>query len=93
MMTHGNGVVEETLQKLIARITHKEVVVLDPQSTFKDLGVDSLEVVQIMVAVEDALGIDIADEDMKSIKNMAGFVDYLKKKVAGKDEAKKTRTS
>jgi acyl carrier protein len=76
--------VEETLRKLVARIIHKKDVVLIPTGTFRDLGADSLDMVQIMVAVEDALNIDLEDKDMKSLTNIGAFIDYLKKKVAEK---------
>jgi acyl carrier protein len=76
--------VEETLRKLVAKITRKADVVLAPNTTFKELGADSLDVVQIMVALEEAFDIELVDEDMKAIANMGGFIDYVKKKVAEK---------
>jgi acyl carrier protein len=76
--------VEETLRKIVAKITRKENVVLTPTTTFKELGADSLDVVQIMVALEEAFDIELVDEDMKAISNMGGFIDYVKKKVAEK---------
>jgi acyl carrier protein len=85
MMTDKKQTVEETLRRLIAKATRNESVVLTPNSTFKAMGVDSLEVVQILVALEDALNIDIKDADLKTIANMKGFIDYLKQKVAEKN--------
>jgi acyl carrier protein len=76
--------VEETLRKIVAKITRKENVVLTPTTTFKELGADSLDVVQIMVALEEAFDIELVDEEMKSLTNMGGFIDYVKKKVASK---------
>jgi acyl carrier protein len=76
--------VEETLRKIVAKITRKENVILTPTTTFKELGADSLDVVQIMVALEEAFDIELVDEDMKAISNMGGFIDYVKKKVAEK---------
>jgi acyl carrier protein len=76
--------VEETLRKIVAKITRKENVILTPTTTFKELGADSLDVVQIMVALEEAFDIELVDEDMKAISNMGGFFDYVKKKVAEK---------
>jgi acyl carrier protein len=76
--------VEETLRKIVAKITRKENVVLSPASTFKELGADSLDVVQIMVALEEAFDIELVDEELKAISNMGGFIDYVKKKVAEK---------
>jgi acyl carrier protein len=79
--------VEETLRKIIAKIIRKEDIVLNPATTFKELGADSLDVVQVMVALEETFDIELVDEDMKSISNMGGFIDYVKKKVAEKNKA------
>jgi len=76
--------VEETLRKIVAKIIRKEDVVLDPNTSFKDLGADSLDIVQIMVAIEEAYDIELVDEELKSVTNLGGFIDYIKKKVAEK---------
>ena len=76
--------VDETLRKIVAKITGKENVVLTPTTTFKELGADSLDVVQIMVALEEAFDIELVDDELKAINNMGGFMDYVKKKVAEK---------
>ena len=84
MTTEKTLGVEETLRKLVAKITRKEDVVLTPTTTFKELGADSLDVVQIMVALEETYDIELVDEELKAINNMGGFIDYVKKKVADK---------
>jgi acyl carrier protein len=76
--------VEETLRKIVAKIIRKEDVVLDPNTSFKDLGADSLDIVQIMVAIEEAYDIELVDEELKAVTNLGGFIDYIKKKVAEK---------
>lgn len=76
--------VEDTLQKIIARVLRKENIILNPATSFKELGADSLDVVQIMVAIEEALDIELVDDEMKSITNMGAFIDYIKKKVTDK---------
>jgi acyl carrier protein len=76
--------VEETLRKIVARITRNENVVLTPTTTFKEMGADSLDVVQIMVALEEEYDIELVDEELKALDNMGGFLDYVKKKVAAK---------
>lgn len=84
MAVEQTASVEETLQKVVAKILRKENVVLTPTTTFKELGADSLDVVQVMVAIEEAFDIELVDEELKSINNMGGFIDYVKKKVADK---------
>jgi acyl carrier protein len=76
--------VDEILRKSIAKITRNENVVITPTTTFKDLGADSLDVVQIMVALEEAFDIELVDEEMKVLNDMGGFITYVKKKVAEK---------
>jgi acyl carrier protein len=84
-----NGTVKEILERLIARATKQEAIIINPACTFKDLGVDSLEVVHILVALEDELGIDINDADLKNIHNMGAFVSYLEQKVSKKKPPKR----
>ncbi len=86
MVTENTTAVEETLRKIVAKIIRKEDVQLTPTTTFKELGADSLDVVQIMVALEEAFDIELVDEELKSINNMGGFIDYVKKKVADKNK-------
>jgi acyl carrier protein len=76
--------VDEVLRKSIAKITRNENVTITPTTTFKDLGADSLDVVQIMVALEEAFDIELVDEEMKVLNDMGGFIAYVKKKVAEK---------
>jgi len=76
--------VEETLRRIVAKILRKDDVVLTPTTTFKELGADSLDVVQILVALEETYDIELVDEELKSINNLGGFIDYVKQKVAEK---------
>ena len=84
MTTEKTVEVEETLRKIVAKITRNENVTITPTTTFKEIGADSLDVVQIMVAIEEAYDIELVDEEMKALTNMGGFIDYVKKKVAEK---------
>ncbi|MFC2034541.1 acyl carrier protein [Chloroflexota bacterium] len=76
--------VEETIKKIVIRIVRKPDVDFTPGLTFKDFGADSLDIVQILVAVEDNFDIEVQDEDLENITDMAGFVAYVERKVAEK---------
>ncbi len=76
--------VEETVKKIVTRIVRKDETEFIPSATFKDLKADSLDVVQILVAVEDTFDIEIQDEDLKNVANMEGFVAYIERKIAEK---------
>lgn len=76
--------VEETTKKIVIRIVRKPDVDFTPGLTFKDFGADSLDIVQILVAVEDTFDIEVQDEELEEITDMAGFVAYIERKVAEK---------
>ncbi len=79
-----NTSVEETVRKIAGRIIRKSDIVFAPTTTFKDLGADSLDIVQILVAVEDAFDIELDDEEMQKVTNTAEFVAYVERKIAEK---------
>jgi len=79
-----NTSVEETVKKIITRIVRKPESDFSPTATFKDLKADSLDVVQILSAVEDTYEIEIRDEDLKSCQNIGNFIKYVENKISEK---------
>ena len=79
--------VEETLKGIVIRIVHCDEEALSPGNTWKDMKADSLDLVQILVAVEDTFGIEIPDEDTEKIQNFGEFVAYIENRIADKDKA------
>ncbi len=81
-----NTSVEETVKKIVMKIVRKPEMEFTPTATFKDLKADSLDVVQILVAIEDTYDIEVKDEEMKNLTNMASFVEYIEKKISEKNK-------
>ena len=53
---------------------------IKPESSFiDDLGADSLGLVELVLAFEEAFEIDIPDEDTEQIRSVHDAVDYIKK--------------
>jgi acyl carrier protein len=59
----------------------KEEEVVETASFTEDLGADSLDVVELVMAFEDEFGIDIPDEEVNEIKTVGDAVTYISKKV------------
>lgn len=79
--------VEDKVKEIIIKIVRKPELDFTPATTFKDMGADSLDIVQILVALEDAYDIEIIDEELKEIANMGDFVAYIERKVAARQTA------
>jgi len=81
-----NTSVEETVKKIVARIIRQPEMNYSPTASFKDMKADSLDVVQILVAIEDTYEIEIQDEDLKNLTNLGEFIKYVERKVAEKEK-------
>ena len=63
-------------------VTEEEVT---PQASFvDDLGADSLDTVEMVMAFEEEFSIEIPDEDAEKIKTVQDAIDYIQKKTVGK---------
>jgi len=51
-------------------------------SMMNDLGADSLDAVEIIMALEDEFDIAIEDEDAENFKNIGDIVKYIEDKIA-----------
>jgi len=76
--------VEETVKNIVIKIVRKPDIEFTPTTTFKDLNADSLDIVQMLVALEDTYDIEIQDEDLQGVTNMGDFIAYIERKVAEK---------
>jgi acyl carrier protein len=46
-------------------------------SLLDDLGADSLDVVELVMALEEAFGIEVPDEDAENIRTIADICEYV----------------
>ena len=54
---------------------------VDPSASFvDDLGADSLDIVELVMAFEEAFDLDITDEDAEKIKTVKDAIDYIEAK-------------
>ncbi len=75
---------EQRIKEIIADQLGVEVEKLNPSAKFvEDLGADSLDVVELVMAFEEEFGIEIPDEDAEKIRTVGDVIDYLKERVKG----------
>ena len=70
----------EEITKIIKEQLDVDEKDIKPESTFiDDLGADSLGLVELVLAFEEAFEIDIPDEDTEKIRTVQDAVDYINK--------------
>lgn len=71
---------EAKIRQLIVEQLQVEEDEVTPGSRFvDDLGADALDVVEIVMVLEEAFDIQIADEDAEKIKTVQDAYDYIAK--------------
>lgn len=76
--------VEDRVQKIIAeQLSVSDDQVTGNASFVDDLGADSLDTVELVMALEEEFEIDIPDEEAEKIVKVQDAVDYIKSHAEG----------
>ena len=71
----------ETVRDIIVDTLSCDPEKVTPEaSLYDDLEADSLEAVELSMALQEALGVGIEDEDIEKIKTVGDILDYLRSK-------------
>lgn len=70
--------IEEQTKKLFKE--QLKVDSLELTSSLVDLGADSLDAVELVMAIEDAFGIEISDEEATQVVSVQSAIDLIKSK-------------
>ncbi len=71
--------VDKRVKEIVAEQLGRDVnEVTDGASFIDDLGADSLDIVELVMAMEDEFGIEIPDEEAEKIKTVKDVVEYIK---------------
>lgn len=77
---------EELLKKVKSIVADKlsigEEQITEQASFIDDLGADSLDTVELVMALEDEFGLDIPDEDAEKLTTVGKAMDYIVSKVS-----------
>ena len=69
--------VNDRVKKIIVDQLGVEEELVTPEASFvDDLGADSLDTVELVMALEEEFGIEIPDEDAEKITTVQNAVDY-----------------
>lgn len=72
--------IESRLKQIIVnQLGVEEAAVIGKAKFIEDLGADSLDIVELVMAMEEAFSIDIPDEEAENIRTVEDAVSYIKK--------------
>ncbi|MGB9613572.1 MAG: acyl carrier protein [Candidatus Margulisiibacteriota bacterium] len=70
-------VFEQVKKVVVDQLGVSEAEVTREASYVDDLGADSLDTVELVMALEEAFGLEIPDEDAEKIKTIGDTVNYV----------------
>ena len=66
----------EAIAELVAGRVEKDVSEITMESNFRDLGIDSLDTVELLMNLEDKLGIEIElDQKVETVGDLVAFIE------------------
>ncbi|RDF04649.1 acyl carrier protein [Haemophilus parahaemolyticus] len=72
--------IEERVKKIIVDQLGADVAQVKPEASFiEDLGADSLDTVELVMALEEEFDIEIPDEEAEKITTVQSAIDYVTK--------------
>jgi acyl carrier protein len=69
--------IEQKVKSIVAKQLNVQDEIKSENSFVDDLGADSLDVVELVMAFEEEFGIDIPDDKAETIKTVADAVKYI----------------
>jgi acyl carrier protein len=81
-MSNATSTVLERVKKVVVDQLSVDANDVKPESRFtQDLGADSLDTVELVMAFEDEFGMEIPDEEAEKIQTVQDAVAYIEKNV------------
>jgi len=72
----------EKIKDLICEQLEVDEDKIKMKTTFEDIDADSLDVVELVMALEEEFNLEIADEEVEKIKTVGDIVNYIEKQIS-----------
>lgn len=69
-----------TIKKILAEQLDIDENSITETTTIEDLGVDSLDLVETIMNIEEEFGIEVDDNDVENLKTIGDFIKYINSK-------------
>lgn len=74
--------IDDKVREIIAKQLGVDIAQVTPEASFvEDLGADSLDTVELVMAFEEEFKVEIPDEDAEKITKVKDAIEYIKNKI------------
>lgn len=80
----GEDDLTRSVLRIVAETQRKELSQVKVESTFEELGIDSMDGVNIVFALENEFDINVPDDEVKNIRGVSDMVNGVRRLVAEK---------
>lgn len=77
------SVLEKITQIIVGQLGVNKAEVVPEAKFIDDLGADSLDIVELLMALEDQYGIEVPDEDAEGLQTIGDLIRYIEKHMKG----------
>lgn len=74
----------EKVRDIVAKQLSLDADQIDKNTTFFDVDADSLDVVEVILAIEQDFEVDLPDEEVESLRTVGGLADFVDKALKAK---------
>ncbi|MBQ9061679.1 MAG: acyl carrier protein [Eubacterium sp.] len=72
----------DKVREIMAETLNLDEADIKLEATLKDLGIDSIDAVELVMALEEAYDVKIADEEAATLEKVSDIVTFIEKKIA-----------
>ena len=73
--------VEEKVKSIVSEQLEVAVDSLTIETTFEEIDADSLDIVELVMALEEEFDLEISDQEIEEIKTIGDIVSFIESKV------------
>lgn len=77
----GGGIEDKVRQIIVEQLDVRPEQVVPEARLVEDLGVDSLDTVELVMALEEAFGFEMPDEDTDKIRTVGDIIEYVRERI------------
>ncbi|MGH2811797.1 MAG: acyl carrier protein [Actinomycetota bacterium] len=79
-----NGLYDALKEVLVTRLRVEAEQINPSADLFEDLGLDSIDMMTAVMAIEEKFGIEVSDKEVEGVRTLQEAVDLLSQKVAAR---------